>query len=585
MMNRLPSFRRKSFRIQGARNEALDIARGRIVLVSAFFALAYILVVARLFDLSVIQGQLYSDTQEPAAVEEMAENAPYRSDVLDRNGVILATSLETASLYADPKLIIAPTETARALARIFPDLAYGDILKSLQKNGRFVWLKRNLTPAEQYEVLEIGDPGLGFEKGRRRIYPHGNLAAHFVGYTDVDGRGLAGVERSFNTYLAEGAQPLVMTLDVRMQHILRRALSHAVDSFHAKGGAGVIMDVGSGEILAAVSYPDFDPHSPDVKNNAAMFNRLSLGSYEMGSTFKIFSTAAVLELAGAQMSDKFDAREPLKAGRFNISDYHAEDRVLTLPEVFMYSSNIGSALMGQRVGTEGLRTFYKDLGLMDKMRLEIDEVGRPLLPDVWRDVNTLTASYGHGIGVTPLQMVAAAATIVGDGTQVKPTLIKNTDKISPQKGHTEEPVIRVVSPQTSHRMRQLMRLVVMDGTGKHADVKGYRVGGKTGTAEKSGPRGYDRKRLISSFLGFFPMEAPRYAVFVMVDEPKGNKSSFGYATAGWVAAPAVGEIIENMAPMVGIEPVMIAPENELSASLSRYVKTEEEKKEVHNASF
>ena len=587
-MNRLPSFKRKSFRIQGARNEALDVARGRVVLVSACFALAYILVVARVFDLSVIQGRLYN-TGEPTEIVEMtAQEQAYRGDILDRNGVILATSLETASLYADPKLIIEPTETAKALARIFPDLAYGDILKSLQKDGRFVWLKRNLTPAEQYDVLQIGDPGLGFKTGRRRIYPNGDLAAHFVGYTDVDGRGLAGVERSFNTYLAAGGQPLVMTLDVRMQHILRREIVKAVENFTAKGGAGVIMDVTNGEVLAAVSYPDFDPHNLDVKNDAAMFNRLSLGTYEMGSTFKIFSTAAVLELAGAEMSDKYDAREPLQAGRFKINDYHAEKRVLTLPEVFMYSSNIGSALMGQKVGTEALQAFYRDLGLMDKITLEIDEVGRPILPAVWRDVNTLTASYGHGIAVTPLQMVAAAASIVGDGTLVKPTLIKNNDELLTQKGHADEPVIRIVSPQTAHRMRQLMRLVVTDGTGGNADVKGYRVGGKTGTAEKNINGRYDHKKLISSFLGFFPMEAPRYAVFVMVDEPKGNKQSYGYATAGWVAAPAVGKVVESMAPMVGIEPVMSAPEDDLSASLKRYVKTEEEikaEKAVQNASY
>lgn len=572
-MTRMPSFFKKTFRISGSRHSALDTARSRIAIISVVFGLSYLLVGARVFDLTIIQGRL---KQEPdtGQIVTAEKSDHFRADIVDRNGVILATSLETASLSADPALIAEPVQVARELCALFPDLVYGDVLQSLQKKSRFVWIKRGLTPDEQYKVLELGHPGLKFETGRTRIYPQSGMAAHFVGYTDVDGKGLAGVERSFEGLLGKGGEPLALTIDIRLQHILRRELEEAVTSFSAIGGAGAIVDIASGEILAASSLPDFDPHNPGAASPESRFNNLTLGVFEQGSTFKIFSTAALLETHNVSMGYTFDAREPLKRGRFRISDYHPEKRELTIPEVFMHSSNIGSALMGEMVGSAALQDFYADLGLMEPLRLEIDEVGKPLLPDVWREITTLTASYGHGIAVNPLQTVMAAASIVNGGVRVQPTLILGANKAeNPQSDHE----VRVVSPQTAHRMRQLMRLVVTDGTGKAADVPGYNVGGKTGTADKKkiGGKGYDTKRRISSFLGFFPMEAPRYAVFIMVDEPKGNKASWGYATGGWVAAPAVGRIIKSMGPVLGIAPQDVRPEQDMAASLKQYVAHKE----------
>lgn len=575
-MRRSLPFLRRSLRITGSQRSALDVARGRMVFLSICFAVGYMLVGARVVDLTIIQGELpryaQSSMQDIARPDEaVTQTARVRADIVDRNGVLLATSLETASLYADPSMIPDPELVARQLAETLPGLSYGDALQRLQRRGRFVWIRRNLTPDEQYAVLRLGHPGLNFRTEYSRLYPQGPLAAHMVGYADIDGNGLSGVERSFNGLLNEGGRPLSLSIDIRLQHVLRREAMAAMKSFDGIAAAGLIMDVASGEILAAVSLPDFDPHSPGNPADPALMNRVTQGVYELGSTFKIFSTAALIELFNPGMEMTFDAREPLKRGRHTISDFHPQKRVLTLPESFMHSSNIGSALMAEKVGTDALRDFYADLGLMNPASLEIGEIGTPILPRPWREINTLTASYGHGIAVSPLQLVVAASSIAGGGTVVQPTLIKNQTGIRMTGNRTD---VRVVSPQTAHRMRQLMRLAVTDGTAKSADIPGYRVGGKTGTATKNVGGRYDRSKRISNFVAFFPMEAPRYAVFIMVDEPKGTRESFGFATGGWVAAPAVGRVIAGMAPLVGMPPQQIAPQDELSAGLKRFIRSD-----------
>ena len=563
-----------SVKIIGERGSTFDLARGRLVMVSAFFALLFMLVAAKAIDLSVVQGR----GEQVGHFQDQPTNNIRRGDVFDREGTLLATTLETASLYADPKLITDAAAVAKKLSTILPGESYGALLKRMQSNGRFVWLKRNLTPDEQFKVLELGEPGLEFQNEYKRIYPQGALTAHMLGYTSIDNRGLAGVERSFNEVLTIG-QDLNLTLDIRLQHVLRREVMNAISQFSAKAGAGVIMDVTNGDVLAGVSLPDFEPLKAGEATDFEKFNRLGLGVYELGSLFKIFSTAAVLDIQNLAMNARFDAREPIKIGRFTINDFHAEGRILTLPEVFMYSSNIGAAKMGEMIGTESLRDFYDDLGLLTKLDWDISEAGTPLVPDPWGEVHTLTASYGHGLATTPLQMTAAVATIVNGGYLVKPRLVKlpaDSGVIYPENNKT----IRIVSEKTSHRIRQLMRLVVTDGTGAKADVPGYRVGGKTGTAEKSGTKGYDRSRLLSSFVAMFPAEAPRYVVMVMVDEPKGNKKSYGYATAGWVAAPAVANVISAMGSILGIPAEPRAPDQELGASLKQYVMSNEDRESL-----
>jgi cell division protein FtsI (penicillin-binding protein 3) len=557
-----------SMRIDGERSSALDQARGRIVLIVGFILLAYIVVAGRLFDVTIIQGYFHAAEETPR--EQQAQNnnqttKTRRGDIIDRNGVLLATSLKTASLYADAKMMTDPEGTAKQLVKIFPNLIYGDLLKKFQSERRFIWIHRNLTPQEQQKILGIGDPGLSFDYDYKRIYPQGRLTAHMVGYTDVDGRGLSGIERSFNASLTKNVEPIRLSLDIRLQHVLRRETQKAISDFNGIGGAGLIMNVRTGEILAAVSLPDFDPHDPSSnKNDVHRFNRVTLGVYELGSTFKIFTAAALLEKKHVSMATTFDAREPLHRGNRIIRDFHPEKRVMTVPEVFMYSSNIGTALMGEAIGTQGLKALYTDLGLMNRMNFEIDEMGRPLMPNPWRDINTLTASYGHGIAVTPLQLVSAVSAIVNGGTLVRPILVmKDHEDTKPQTA------VRVISKETSLKMRQLMRLVVSDGTARKADVTGYMVGGKTGTAQKNINGRYIDDKRISSFVGVFPMNDPEYAVFVMVDEPKPNKTSYGYATAGWVAAPAVGRVISAFAPLYHLPPQKTAVD--LAAPLRAYL--------------
>lgn len=582
-----PLFRRPSEKLIGARRSALDVARGRLVLMGVGFAALYILVAARALDLTVIQGELPRLAHQQVRDTDLAapeQKTALRADIVDRNGVLLARSLETASLIADPALIMEPEAVAKDISRVLPGMTYGDVLKKLQRHDRdgrklrSVLIRRNLTPNDQYNILVLGHPGLGFRQEERRIYPQGSLAAHVVGFMDVDGKGLSGIERSMDSLLSSGRQPLQMTIDIRLQHIVRRELQKAIDDFNAIGGVGAIMDVNTGEILAAVSAPDFDPHEITEKNKDAMFNRLTLGVYEMGSTFKTFSIAAYLEMQNASMSQSFDARAPISVGRFKISDFHPENRFLTIPEIFMVSSNIGAARMGEAVGTAKLKGFYKDLGLLDKVQIELDEVSRPLVPNPWRDLDTMVASYGHSLAVTPIQTLSAMATIVNGGILVHPTLLMDgslPDKGSGKKDSKAE--IRVISAQTAHRMRQLLRLVVTEGTAKSAEVAGFQVGGKTGTAEKKAGRGYSDNKRLSSFIGVFPMDAPRYAVMVMVDEPKGTKATYGYATGGWVAAPAVGRIIKAMAPVMGLVPRAIPPEKEMSAPLLPYIRNKEGK--------
>lgn len=567
-MSRKSPFSKLSMRIMGEKSSSLDLARGRIVLIVALFMIFYVLVAARLVDATVIQGY-FTQHDEITSLDKKqdakAANLQRRADIVDRNGVLLATSLKTASLYADPKNILDPVATAKGLVKIFPDLTYGDTLKKLQDHKRFVWIRRNLTPDEQKKILEIGEPGLAFEYDYRRFYPQGPLASHLVGYSDVDGRGLAGVERSFNNILTTTSEPLQLTIDVRLQHILRREIQRAMTDFSGIAGSGIVMDVKSGEILAAISLPDFEPQNPSTKkDDPRMFNRITLGVFEMGSIFKIFTTAALLDKTQVAMATKYNTLNPIVRDGRKISDFHPEKHPLTVPEIFMHSSNVGTVLMAESVGTEELKNFLKNLGLTKKPEVELDEVGAPIVPRPWRNLNTLTASYGHGIAVSPLQMITAATAIVNGGTLVKPTLIKSVqDK--------DQPVtqVRVIRQETSLKMRQLLRLVVTDGTGGNAEVPGYMVGGKTGTAQKIVNGRYALDKRVSSFVAFFPINDPQYAIFVSVDEPKPNKHSYGYATAGWVSAPAVSRIVSSMAPILNINPFKDMPE--LAEPLRQYV--------------
>jgi len=566
----------KKFVISGNTSSKIDQARLRIFTLGILFVLGFVIVSIRLMDLTLIGA---AQSEEETSSIQARNHHEIRSNILDRNGAILATSLKTSSLFADPRMIDDPVTIANELVGILPHLKYGDVLQKLQRNGQFIWLQRNLTPKQAYRVNSLGHPGLQFKEETRRVYPKGALTAHIVGFTDVDNNGLSGIEKSFDGLLNNGKSDLSLTIDIRLQHIVKREISRIISEFEAKGGSGLVLDIETGEVLSMVSLPDFNPHFPANITDSAKFNQTTLGVYEMGSTFKIFSTAGALDLGAVQVNDSFDTRKALKIGRHRINDFHAQRRIMTLPEVFVHSSNIGTALMAQELGGGKLRDFYRDLGLLNKASIELPEIGAPITPPNWGEIYAATASYGHGIAVSPLQVSQAVATILNDGYQVTPTLIRQNSPNHNQGKNKAK--LSIISPQTSATMRELMELVIIKGTGSKAFVDGYRIGGKTGTAEKVMPRGYDKKALLSSFVSAFPINDPKYLILVIIDEPVGQKQSWGYATAGWTAAPAVGRIIKQMTRLFDLPPNH-ANTKAIQNSLSPYIR---DKKDKHLASF
>ncbi len=528
--------------LQGTTKGALEAGKNRLLVVGALFALAFSAIALRTVEVMVLKPG-----QPRAHGAQMAGAPPNRGEIRDRNGELLATSLATASVYADPSLIRDPDAAARKIVQVLPELNEAELRAKLASDKRFVWIDRNLTPRQQYAVNRLGIPGLAFEREARRVYPQGSLVAHVVGFAGVDNRGLAGIERFFDQSLIAGEAPIALSLDIRVQHAMHEELSAAVQSFNAIGAVGMVMDVRTGELLALVSLPDFDPNHPGSAPPESRFNRATLGTYEMGSTFKIFTVAGALDAGTTTMKGGYDATHPIKIGRFSIEDYHAKKRFLTTPEIFVHSSNIGAAKMALDMGVSAHRAFLESLGFTAPARIELPEIGAPIWPRAWREVNTMTIAFGHGMAVSPLQIVTATAAMVNGGVLHTSTLLRRET--------LDENAPRVISPQTSAEMRKLMRMVVEQGTGKSADVPGYRVGGKTGTAEKNGVGGYKKKALLSSFIGVFPIDEPRYAIAVMIDEPKGNKETYGYATGGWVAAPVVGRLVRRVGPLLGVEPV------------------------------
>jgi len=518
--------------------------RPRIKFAMYLFGLCFIIFGARALELTVLHEQ--------GGITRSASNGgpTTRLDIVDRNGEVLATDIPLPTLYADARLIWNPTETAHKLASVFPDVDAGKLAKKLSTGSAYVPIKRNVTPEIQRHIYQFGLPGIKFKETVTRIYPHGNLAAHVVGYVSrPDNVGIAGIEKSMEDVIdsrGPSRLPVKLSIDTRVQHAVADELQASIEEFNALGGAGVVMNVNTGEIIALVSLPDFDPNSVMEFPEDARRNRATLSVYEMGSTFKAFTAAMVLDKGIATLSTKFDARHPIKVGRFTISDYHPERRWLTVPEVLIHSSNIASARMALATGISGHREFLARFGLFDRPDLELSEVGRPLVQE-WRKITSMTMSYGHGIAVSPVHMAAAASSLVNGGYRVKPTLLR--------KGHVaKRPQDRVIRQETSEQVLELMRMVVRDGTGGKAEVEGYSVAGKTGTAEKPRAKGYNRKALISSFLGIFPSYDPKFVVLALLDEPKGTKDTYGYATAGWTAAPTVGEIVRRIGPIMAVEP-------------------------------
>jgi cell division protein FtsI (penicillin-binding protein 3) len=535
----------EKIRIEGDRKTAIETGRNRLMIAGALFTAAFTVIGIRVIDVSV-----FSDNTEPRYTRSIAKDEKHngRADIVDRNGVLLATSLSTASLFANPRLVLDPEQAALKLATALPDIDVEDIEKKLRSDRGFVWLKRHLTPRQQYAVNRLGIPALNFQREARRMYPMGSLAAHALGFTDIDNKGLSGIESYFDKELRTRQDNMTLSIDVRVQHVLEHELGAAMKKFSAIGAAGLVMDVNTGEVIAMSSLPSFDPNQPGDIAQELRFNRTTLGVYEMGSTFKIFTTAMALDAGTVSLAGGYDATDPIRVARFTIRDFHAKKRWLSVPEIFMYSSNIGTVKMALDVGISGHRDFLTTIGMMRPVAIELPETGAPLAPARWREINSMTISFGHGLAVSPLHLVAGVSAMVNGGIYRTPTLIRRNPAETPAG-------TRVITAATSAKMRRLMRLVVENGTGRNAAAPGYLVGGKTGTAEKVSGKGYKKKALISSFVAAFPMHKPKYVVLVMLDEAKGTKETFGYATGGWVAAPVVGAVVQRIAPVLGMRPI------------------------------
>lgn len=524
----------------------MDMTKTRMVLLGAVFVFAFLIISFRLFDLCVLRHSHGGSM----AYEGAGHNSLLvRGDVVDRNGEVLATSLRTYSLYANAKVIIDPKEAASKLLKAMPELNYKDVLARLQSDKGFVWLARHLTPTKQAEVLRLGIPGLYFQKDERRVYPHGPLLAHVLGFTDIDNHGISGVEKKFDELLISGEEKLQLSIDARVQHILRDELLAGIEKFRAVGASGVIMDVKTGEILAMASLPDFDPNQ--VKkigaNAEVLFNTASLGTYEMGSSFKIMNTALFLESGLGNLYSQFDVTGPYKLGRFRIKDFHPHYGPMKVADIFIQSSNIGSARMALQVGQERQQNFFKQLGFFQSAPIELPEVGAPIYPKQWSEPTLITSSYGYGVAITPVQLVAALSGIVNNGIMNKPTLLK----IQPEEVAAG---VQVISAETSAIMRKLLYMSTAIGRSGKAKVPGYEVGGKTGTANTIEGRAYKEKSNRTTFLGAFPMSDPKYAILVILDKPQAVEGTYGFNAAGWNAAPVAGKVIKRIATVLKVMP-------------------------------
>lgn len=554
-------FRRRLLRtlLYGANIDRSAKSRARIALAIAAFSVIYLIIGVRLVSFALAPDN--SGARRGSTADAVATARP---DILDRNGEILATDIKAASLFAEPKRIIDVDEAVELLTAVLPDLDAVEARTRLSSKRGFVWLKREITAQQQQQIHRLGIPGIGFLRENKRTYPNGPIVAHTIGLVNIDNQGIAGMERWLDRsgladlHLAGFAvdrqqRPVELAVDLRVQHALRDELLAARDKFKAKAVAGTVTDVRTGEVLAMVSVPDYDPNNPREVNDPTRINRLTTGVFEMGSTFKALTLAMALDSGKITLNSTFDARVPLRYGRFRISDYHAQHRVLTVPEIFTYSSNIGTARMALSLGVEHHKWFLRKMGQLDRLRTELPESAEPIVPKRWGELNTVTIAFGHGLSVAPLQAVMAVGALLNGGKLIPPTFLKRTEEEASKLG------VQVVKPETSQKMRYLMRLNAEKGSARKADIPGYYVGGKTGTAEKVVGGRYSKTKLLTTFMAVMPSDQPRYLVSILLDEPQPLKETFGFATSGWNAAPTAGKVVARIAPLLGLEPRLDLP--------------------------
>lgn len=531
----------------------------RISLVMFFFTLLFMTVTGRLVYLALWRV----DTEGNRRL--ISETAAIRPDIIDRNGELLASDITVSSIFAEPRNMVDVDEAVELLSATLPDINSQDLYKKLSSEKGFTWIKREITPAQRIQVHRLGIPGVGFIPEQKRIYPNSTAAAHILGFVNIDHEGIAGIEKYIDnlglrdlsgdgfSFNPSDLKPIQLSVDLRVQHILRDELQKAIDKYKAKAAAGVIYDVTTGEVIALVSLPDFDPNNPVDALKSDRINRINVGTYEMGSTFKALTIAMALESGKFNINSTFDVRGVLQYGKHRIGDFHGANRIITMPEVFVHSSNIGVARMAMAIGIEGHKAFLKKMGQLDRMVTELPETADPLVPKRWSEINTITISFGHGLAVTPLQAVVAVGALVNGGYMVHPTFLKR----SQEEAMKNAP--RVVSEETSEAMRFVMRLNAERGSASRAAISGFYVGGKTGTAEKVFGGRYVKNRLFNTFMAIAPADNPRYLFLVTLDEPQPLPETHGYATSGWNTAPVAGMLIERAAPLLGLPPMFEPP--------------------------
>ena len=541
---------RDVFRMSGEKSEP------RVGLVILGFSALFLAIIGRLVYLGVAPN-------EQVGLRRATSNAisAARPDIVDRNGDVMATDIRTVSVFAEPRRILDKDEATELLTAVLPDLDAKDLRDKLGTKKGFVWVKREITPRQQAEVHRLGIPGVGFVPENKRVYPNGNAAAHVLGFANIDNVGIAGIEKYIDSQglqdlngaglatEASDLKPVKLSIDLRVQHLLRDELSKGLERFKAIAAAGAIMDVNTGEVIALVSLPDFDPGNPVDALEKDRINRMNVGVYEMGSTFKALTIAMALDSGKVNINSTFStAGGMMRFGRQVIKEYHGTGRTLTVPEVFLHSSNMGSIKMALAVGVEGHKAFLKKMMQLDRMTTELPESAAPIVPQRWGEINTATIAFGHGLAVAPLQALAAVAALVNGGYLMKPTFLVRSEE------EARKVATRVIKPETSEAMRFIMRLNGEKGSARKANLEGYFVGGKTGTAEKVINGRYAKNKNFTTFTAIAPSDKPKYLFLAIYDEPKGYAESGGYSTAAWNAGVTTGRVIERAAPILGLNP-------------------------------
>jgi len=536
--------------VDGARKATGGKAKTRVLMTMAVFFGIYSTIAGRLVYLG------YQDPDNSGAPASRVTAS--RPDIVDRNGELLATDIKTASLYAEPRHIVDADEAIEKLSTVLPEIDYEQTYHKLKSGAGFVWLQRQLTPKQQNEIFQLGIPGIGFRTEKRRFYPSGDTSAYVVGMTNIDNQGISGMEKYIDGQgltdlqasglaVAKDLAPVKLSIDLRVQHIVHDEIVVGMQKYHAIAAGAVVLNVKTGEVLAMASVPDFDPNNPYNAQDKDRLNRMSAGLYEMGSTFKSFTTAMALDSGKMTLASKLDATRPIRIGHQTIHDFHGKGRWLTVPEVFIYSSNIGSAKEAEAVGIEGHREFLHRLGVLEKMQTELPEVARPTEPKVWKQVNSITIAFGHGVSTTPLQTAVGCAALMNGGYLIEPTFLTRSQEQAMAVAK------KVVSDKTSDAMRYVYALNAEKGSGRNARVPGYRVGGKTGTAEKVVNGRYSKDKNFNAFVAAFPMDDPQYIVLTIADEPKPEKPGMG-GTAASNAGIMAHNIIARSAAMLGVKP-------------------------------